>query len=96
MDIKNYIVIYQNNEYLFVSDFAAITGLARSYIYLMLKKGKLKYIDKEGIKLITLESVEDYIKSKEKRINTKSQVLKDIQNLDDDKLKKLQEILKNL
>jgi hypothetical protein len=87
---------YLRKDYLFISDINEITGIQKSYVYLLKKKKTIKYIDKEGITLIEYDSFIDYLENRIKRgteITSRKAIINKIKTLSEEKLKEIEKLL---
>lgn len=93
-ELSKCLITYKGVKYYFVSDINEITDIHKSYIYLLLKKKKVDFITKEGIKLINAESFNDYLLSRSgSQENTiKAELIKKIKSLSDTDLKKIEKL----
>jgi hypothetical protein len=81
-------VVYNNDEYLFVSDIAEITGLQKTYIYLLKKKKTIKCIEKESITLVDYNSFINYLQHRKERAkkSNKTELISKIKKIEDEKV----------
>jgi hypothetical protein len=93
--LQDKIVSYNKHQYLFISDICEITGIQKTYIYLLKKKKTLKFIEKDSVSLIEYDSFIQYFEKrtgKENSIN-KTELMKQIKNLSNDKLEEIKKLL---
>jgi hypothetical protein len=87
---------YLKKEYLFISDIYEITGIQKTYIYLLKKKNTIRYIDKDGITLIEYDSFIEYLETKKSRSLGKSSrkdIINKIKKLPEERLKDIEKLL---
>ena len=93
--LKKCIVTYKDEQFYLVGDIFDITGIQRSYIYLLIKKKKLKALDKEGIKLIYVDSFDEYLINKNKKDvkSNRNELMAKIKSLSDAELEKVMQFI---
>jgi hypothetical protein len=89
---------YLKKEYLFISDIYEITGIQKTYVYLLKKKNTIRYFSKEGITLIEYDSFINYLENRKKRGDdnaSRKVIINKIKKISDEKLKEIEKLLES-